>query len=114
MSEIGYSISLSASVLEVRGIPASCRPGWYPLIRELDADLSAIDPHYRVTDIKEKYGHLAFHADPVTRGTDCNAFYDRIDRAENESKTVCELCGRTPARIVGGSWLAARCRACEP
>lgn len=100
--------------IEVRGCPADCRPGWFPLIRRLDAALAAIDPAYRVNQIKEKYGTLAFYADPVTPGADRDAFYAAIDAAGRESGTTCEACGGTPARVVGESWLAVRCRQCVP
>jgi len=43
----------------------SCDPGWYPIIVELDAALTALDPNYEVHQVKEKYGTLRYYCDPA-------------------------------------------------
>lgn len=39
----------------------SCGAGWYPLLVQLDADISAIAPDYEVHQVKEKFGGLRFY-----------------------------------------------------
>lgn len=41
-----------------------CGPGWYPLIVELDRELAALDPAYRVHQVKEKFGTLRYYFSP--------------------------------------------------
>jgi hypothetical protein len=40
---------------------ASCGPGWHPLLLQLDAQLSELEPAYIVYQIKEKFGGLRFY-----------------------------------------------------
>lgn len=38
-----------------------CGPGWYRLLVELDTQLAALDPDYRVQQVKEKFGTLRYY-----------------------------------------------------
>ncbi|MBS9532395.1 hypothetical protein KIH27_02190 [Mycobacterium sp. M1] len=92
-----------------------CRQGWYPLVAATGAAIAAVDPDYRIDEIREKYGELRFFATP-SAGTTAAArrrMEAITDAAEEISRTVCETCGapgslhQTPRR-----WLATLCPAC--
>jgi len=46
---------------EDRGGPVG--KGWMPIIEQLDKDITALDPDYSITQIKEKFGTLRYYAD---------------------------------------------------
>ena len=35
--------------------------GWYQIVIHCDADLSAIDPNYKIVQIKQKFGRLCYY-----------------------------------------------------
>jgi hypothetical protein len=101
--------------------------GWIPLIVELDARLSELDPNYRIEQIKEKFGLLRYYATPSTGSgraydqtlgqslivnEEAAALNDNlhalIHEAENQSGTICEICGE-PGKLIGEHWLKVRC-----
>lgn len=86
-------------------------PGWHPILTQLHADVVALDPDYRVAQVKEKFGGLraylvhASHPDiePLIRA------------AESKSMQTCEECG-APGRVrnrVNRVWLQCLCDACS-
>lgn len=71
--------------------------GWYPLVIATDAQLDRLDPHYRVHQIKEKFGTLRYYfqasgddPDPVL----LEAMDAITDDAEHASAITCERCGQ--------------------
>lgn len=71
--------------------------GWYPLVIATDAQLTQLDPHYRVLQIKEKFGTLRYYCQ--ASGDDPNpelldAMDAITDDAERASATICERCGQ--------------------
>lgn len=50
----------------------SCERGWYPLITELDRELAAVLPRYRIYQVKEKFAGLRFYWDSGERIVDPN------------------------------------------
>lgn len=42
----------------------SCDSGWYPLLVELDGQMSALLPSYVIHQVKEKYGGLRYYWEP--------------------------------------------------
>ncbi len=79
--------------------------GWWPLIAELDRDLRALDPDYKVSQVKEKFGTLRFY----TFGHGGEAFFRRILKAEHKSSETCETCGE-PGEIRSDTfWLKTLC-----
>ena len=59
------------------------------------------------TQVNEKFGTLRFYVD----GGDEEVFR-LIDAAEQESATVCELCG-VPGMLVMKEWCSTRCSSCR-
>lgn len=69
--------------------------GWYPIVTGLDKQLAAIDPHYTVHQVKEKFGTLRYYAEPSGEPTPARweSFKGPIQDAERASAEACELCG---------------------
>ena len=44
------------------GVGMPVGKGWMPIIEQLDKDISAIDPDYSITQVKEKFGTLRYYA----------------------------------------------------
>lgn len=70
--------------------------GWYPLVIATDSQLTRLDPHYQVLQIKEKFGTLRYYCQ--ASGDDPNpelldAMDAITDDAERASATICERCG---------------------
>jgi uncharacterized protein with HEPN domain len=81
--------------------------GWFAIIAGLSAKL-AEDPNVIVLQVKEKYGTLKVHVDPIER------FYDERLAANHKSARVCEVCGAPgtlKARLRG--WWSVRCESCH-
>lgn len=82
--------------------------GWYRIILNCDAELTAIDPDYRILQIKEKFGVLRYYFSP-SENCDKLTFMkmkDVVHRYEDESRRTCEATGKPGVmmRSVGG-WL---------
>ena len=86
--------------------------GWQPLIEVLDEQLTALDPDYRIVQVKEKFGGLRYYIG-MSEGcpnTDCiNAIIKTI---ESLSFRVCEDCGR-PGETREDGWIRTLCNECE-
>ena len=99
--------------------------GWYELIRKLCRELmEACAPAGRANDlvvaqVKEKYGELRFYFHLEGGTVEENALlnhrlYDIIERYEETSKQVCELCGapgelRELKLVSGMVWYQTLC-----
>jgi hypothetical protein len=86
--------------------------GWGPLIRGLDANLRALDPDYRIGQIKEKFGGLRYYVDSFSGDTE---LADKLVRAaEDVSFKICEDCGGPGDRSSTnkGFWIKTLCPRC--
>lgn len=93
-----------------------CDDGWATLIAELEAQLKALSPDYTVSQVKEKFAGLRYHANPgdVDQETSVR-FYDLIREAEVKSYETCECCGQ-PGRLARRrrrGWYKTLCPACS-
>ena len=71
--------------------------GWYALVVATDSRLAALDPAYRVHQIKEKFGTLRYYYWPSSddASPDLLDAMDAItDDAERASAITCERCGQ--------------------
>lgn len=91
-----------------------CHAGWYPLLTDLDTDLRALWPDYKVVQVKQKFGTLRFYIDTLTgaSGEQQQAVRDRIHAAEAKSATICEWCGQ-PGQLRQRGWIATLCDDCS-
>ena len=86
-----------------------CGDGWFQLIFELcealekQSDLEGVEmPEAR--QIKEKFGGLRIYVSGTTK-----SMLDIIDRAEDKSETICEICGETGKVYKTRGWMKTRC-----
>ena len=74
--------------------------------------MSALDPDYRVEQVKEKFGTLRYYCSPISEDADVWCRFDELVRvAEDRSAETCERPGR-PGRMCRSSmrWLKTLCR----
>lgn len=94
------------------GVPGvvECGEGWHELIRRLHDRVVGIDPGYKVTQVKEKFGGLAFYVF-LSEGLDDllrERVYHVMSEAEEESFRTCEVCGK-PGQLNNGPWYRTLC-----
>ncbi|OPX11786.1 hypothetical protein [Mycobacterium sp. AT1] len=92
--------------------------GWYPLVIATDARLAALDPTYRVHQIKEKFGTLRYYYWPGS-GDASPELLDAMDAitddAQRTSAMTCERCGEPGVLQRTRYWAKTLCHACaEP
>lgn len=102
-----------------------CGDGWFQLIWNLCEDLEKQikkelnpkettkallnDDHgFRVQQVKEKFGGLRFY---TSSGSE--KIYDLIEKAENKSETICEICGKPGKLSSDRGWMSTICRKCR-
>lgn len=88
-----------------------CGDGWYDLIDKLCADLMDLNSSVVATQVKEKFGCLRFYADienPISE-KNSDLIWERIYKAEMDSETICEVCGKK-GKIRAGGWLRSLCK----
>lgn len=78
-----------------------CRSGWKKIIEPL-FELCATEK-VQVLQVKEKFGGLRFYV-----GAASEEVHAAIEKAENDSFTICEYCG-DPGLRRGGGWLKTLC-----
>lgn len=78
--------------------------GWTPLITQLIKDLFAAGWDGEIFQVKEKFGGLRFYVGAVPDGA-----YELIDKAENDSYHICEVCGQPGELRNDRSWLLTLC-----
>ena len=74
----------------------SCTEGWYELIFQCDEELSAIDPDYKVYQIKEKFGSLRYYFE-TSDVSKSDAMNSVVRGYELKSLRVRELTGKVGA-----------------
>lgn len=87
-------------------------PGWYPILAELDQQLSAIDPDYVVHQVKEKFGGLRYYCH-TDRDELKDQMYQLVRAAEQRAWVTCEECGQ-PGTVHqnNNGWTRTLCPAC--
>jgi hypothetical protein len=84
-------------------VAACVGAGWKPLVETLIDDLLNLGWDGRIFDVKEKFGGLRFY---INNGS--KEIFNRIERAEIESTTICEVCGE-PGKLRNHSWIKTLC-----
>lgn len=88
-----------------------CDQGWYPIIAELDEQITKIAPSYSVQQVKEKFGGLryyigALHADVYDQ------VHALISEAERKAAETCECCGEPGRLSRRRGWVKTLCKSC--
>jgi hypothetical protein len=99
--------------------------GWFKLVWNLCEDLDKLekerwakipadekaslllkgeDSGLRVVQVKEKFGTLRFYVDNAD-----DAMYKRIHKAEHDSSSVCEICGKPAKLDESMAWVRTLC-----
>lgn len=68
--------------------------GWYQIIVDCDKELTAIDPHYQIFQIKEKFGGLRYYFHPSQSDTS-KAMNEVVKKYETIAAVTCESTGKT-------------------
>ncbi|MCL4413584.1 MAG: hypothetical protein M1522_02355 [Actinobacteria bacterium] len=115
---VGQAIGLARVVRRLatpHGQPWAGR-GWYPLLGRLDSLLVCVDPDYRITEFKEKFGCLRFHmaSSPMITGEDSMLIRRLVAAAAAASREICERCGRPGRLAVRGHRYQTLCEICGP
>ena len=85
--------------------------GWMPIVLWADKQLAEIDPHYRIDQIKEKFGGLRYYfsSDLIVEDQDSgHRMYSIVAAAEQASMKTCEVCGE-PGVTRKGGWIKTLC-----
>ena len=86
--------------------------GWATIINTLNDEIAAIDPDYKVDQIKEKFGGLRYyvHLSKDLTEPQVDAIRQLIDEAEGETMQTCDVCG-APGKCAtqGRGYIATRC-----
>ncbi len=91
------------------GFGFECGEGWHPILERLFEAISKLDKPegFEVTQVKEKYGSLRVNTNYSTDEID-----DLIDKAEEESITTCEVCGKPGKLSKKNFWYKTLCNTC--
>jgi hypothetical protein len=73
-------------------IPSGIGRGWWPIVWKLHAALLELDPDYRISQIKEKFGGLRYYAD--FENVSWQDAEPLIAAAEKAASETCEVCGQ--------------------
>lgn len=78
------------------GFGFDCGDGWFDLIYQLCVDIQKLlektpelKKDFIVIQVKEKFAGLRFYIGSAT-----NEIFERIHKAEEDSYTICEICGK--------------------
>ena len=101
---------------ESTGIRFECGSGWIPILLEMDKKLTYLDPHYSLSQVKEKFGFLRVYADLSIDYLDnpqyhiiSELFFDTIALASHKSRNTCEICGSHAQLVSRNGWYRVRC-----
>lgn len=94
---------------QMQGYYSWCPDGWKELVAKLDEELGVVDPDYELAQCKEKFGGLRYYVDFSEQCSDSEKAYEIINRYEQLSETVCDVCGKQGENRSVNGWLATRC-----
>jgi hypothetical protein len=94
-----------------------CPKGWEQIVLDTHAKLIEVDPDYRISQIKEKFGGLRYYVQFSDRDL-YEAGSSIIADAENLSYKTCEECGTTEdvdtdILAEGYYWILTLCGPCR-
>jgi hypothetical protein len=86
-----------------RWIEKSCGEGWLILVDEV---YDRLPSHLIINQAYQKWGLLRFDLDKEDK-----EFETFLDSIEEQSGTVCELCGEEGTEVTVSNWIHTRCKA---
>lgn len=94
-----------------------CDDGWFDVIWELCEDVERLLENvessseyesFEIIQVKEKFAELRVYTNWSTHSID-----ERIQKAEEDSRYICEHCGMPGEQISDGGWMFVSCKNCE-
>lgn len=93
MNELQLKIEALKSKIDPNyGQYISVDEGWYQIVVDCDKELTAIDPNYRIFQIKEKFGGLRYYFQPSQSDT-LEAMNEVVSKYEEMASRTCEATG---------------------
>jgi len=93
MNELQLKIETLKSKIDPNyGQYISVDEGWYQIVVDCDKELTAIDPNYRIFQIKEKFGGLRYYFQPSQSDT-LEAMNKVVSKYEEMASRTCEATG---------------------
>jgi ribosomal protein L37AE/L43A len=91
----------------------SVNDGWQNIVLEADAMLEYIDPDYKISQVKEKFGSLRYIFETDKYGLERKIMDAIAEYAERKSNNTCEDCGEYG--IIRGDigWMLTLCDKCH-
>ena len=87
--------------------------GWKDIVLRADGMLAYMDPNYKITQIKEKFGTLRYYFDTEKSGIELDIMYAIASEAERMSAQTCETCGKFGELRDDRSWIVTLCSKCN-
>jgi hypothetical protein len=87
--------------------------GWKDIVLKADAMLAYMDPKYKITQIKEKWGTLRYYFETEKSGIELDIMYAIATQAEAYSASVCETCGKFGELRTERRYIQTLCSKCE-
>lgn len=84
--------------------------GWHDILIDLHTHMAVVDPHYRVLQVKEKFGALRVYF--TSKSEHHKALQDLVNKAEDSSCGTCEYCGK-PGEARSTRWIKTLCDECH-
>lgn len=82
-------------------------PGWGKIFDDLIDDLEKLGWDGKISQYKEKFGRARLYIGSATEDV-----YERINKFESLSATICEKCGNASKIIKDIGWLRSMCQKC--
>jgi len=109
----------SCPILYRGGFGFECRDGWFQMISDLSVKLEVIceqalmkgtliDDLPKASQVKEKFGSLRFYLSHGLEGME-----ELIDKAEDQSENICDMCGVPGDMHTDGGCYRVRCNKCK-
>ncbi len=94
MNELENQIeALKNKIIPEYGKTIDIDAGWYQIVIDCDRELTQIDPHYQIFQIKEKFGGLRYYFHPSQSDTSAK-MYSVVRKYELIAAETCEATGR--------------------
>jgi hypothetical protein len=94
----------------------ACSDGWFDLIYELSKKITEICPKIKATQVKEKFGTLAFYVGMV-QADKWPLVCKVVNEATEKSAEICEECGETKTvkckNSNGSHYIRTLCAECR-
>jgi len=82
--------------------------GWHDLVSKTDEKMMFLDPEYKITQVKEKFGQLRFYYASMAEELIRDIMSDVSHAVEMRSAHICETCGKY-GELRNLGWMRTLC-----